>query len=499
MSGKVILVGAGPGDPGLLTCRGEAALRQAEVVVYDRLAAPELLHLAPETAELVDVGKEAANHKVPQWRISEILLEKAQEGKRVVRLKGGDPFLFGRGGEELELLSEHGIPFEVVPGVTSALSAPASAGIPVTHRDFASSLHIITGHAKAGSPLNINFKALAEAGGTCVFLMGVSALERICQGLLEAGMRADRPAAVVERGTTPEQRKVLSTLGRLCEEARRAELHSPAVIVVGEVVSLSEQLDWFSKRPLFGKTVVVTRPKDRAGTLSSRLRELGARVLEYPCIETVPRPLEDGLRRVFGGLKNYQWLAFTSAAGVNAFFDHLWTMGLDSRSLGGMCIAVIGPATARALAQRGLRGNYMPEVYDTPHLARGLAERTTGPVLLARAAMGSKELTRILDERGVSYTDLPVYDTLYRSGASEELKKLLAAGETLVTFTSASTVRGFVGSLGEDAPLCNVRGMCIGPQTRAEAEKYGISTETAGEATISALIELICSRSQNTI
>ena len=250
MAGMVTLVGAGPGDPGLLTVKGRQALEQAQVVVYDRLVGPEILALIPAQAEAIDVGKRASHHPVPQEQISRILLEKAQQGKRVVRLKGGDPFLFGRGGEELELLSEHHIPFQEVPGITSAIAAPAYAGIPVTHRDWASSLHIVTGHQRAGKELTIDFEALVRAGGTLVFLMGVSALEAICRGLLDAGMDPATPVAVVERGTTPEQRRVSAPLGQLSQAARQAAVESPAVIVVGGVCSLAEDFDWYDSLPL---------------------------------------------------------------------------------------------------------------------------------------------------------------------------------------------------------------------------------------------------------
>ncbi len=491
MTGKGTLVGAGPGDPGLLTRKGEAALRGAEVVVYDRLIAPELLELLPPTAERIDVGKEADHHPVPQWRINEILLEKAQEGKNVVRLKGGDSFLFGRGGEELDLLAQHHIPFEVVPGVTSALAVPAYAGIPVTHRDHASSLHIVTGHAKAGSPLQINFRALAEAGGTCVFLMGVSALERICEGLLSAGMATETPAAVVERGSLPGQRKIVSTLGHLAEETRRADLHSPAVIVVGEVAALSDRFDWFDALPLKGRTVAVTRPKRRAGALRSRLRELGADVVDYPCIETVPRQENRALEQYLSQIRRFDWVAFTSSAGVEVFCDALWRVGMDGRALNGVKLAAIGPSTAQALEARHLRADFMPAVYDTEHLALGLAQRTNGPVLLPRAALGSPILPRVLEEQGVAFTDVPVYDTVFPGEHADALLPLLAAEETWVTFTSASTVRGFVGSLPEGTDLSRVLGLCIGPQTAAECARHGIRTRVAREATVPALVELI--------
>mgnify|MGYP006070650005 FL=1 len=273
--GQVILVGAGPGDPELLTIKGRKAIESAEVVVYDRLVGQAIFDLIPENAERINVGKESSHHTVPQEQINQILLEKALEGKRVVRLKGGDPFLFGRGGEELELLSEHGVSFQEVPGITSAIAVPAYAGIPVTHRDCCSSLHIITGHQRAGKPLSINFEALVQTKGTLVFLMGVSALGEICRGLLEAGMEPDMPAAVIEKGTTPSQRPILATLSTLPETAKAEKVKSPAIIIVGKVCAYSNQFDWFDHLPLKGKTVIVTRPKERAGTLSERLRALG--------------------------------------------------------------------------------------------------------------------------------------------------------------------------------------------------------------------------------
>ena len=289
MYGKVTLVGAGPGDPGLLTVKGREALLAAQVVVYDRLVSPAILALMPEEAEQINVGKEASRHPVPQDQINRILLEKALEGKNVVRLKGGDPFLFGRGGEELELLREHGVPFEEVPGITSAIAVPAYGGIPVTHRDFTSSLHIVTGHARAGKALDIDFEALVRTKGTLVFLMGVSSLPDICEGLLKAGMDPDTPAAIVERGTTPAQRRLDATVATLAQTAAEGKVESPAISIVGQVCALARDFDWFDALPLKGKRIVVTRPKERAGTLAHRLRKLGADVFEYPCIRTHPR------------------------------------------------------------------------------------------------------------------------------------------------------------------------------------------------------------------
>ncbi len=486
MKGKVTLVGAGPGDPGLLTLRGAEVLRAAEVVVCDRLVGEEILALLPPTAERIDVGKDPGHHPVPQSRINEILLEKALSGKQVVRLKGGDPYLFGRGAEELELLRAHGVPFEVVSGVTSALAAPAAAGIPVTHRDWASSVHIVTGHARAGKKLDINFSALKEAGGTLVFLMGMAALEGICSGLLAAGMASQTPAAVVERGTLPGQRKVVSTLAALGEDVRRAGLSNPAVIVVGAVAALSE--DWFTRRPLSGRRVVVTRPKGRGEAFCRRLRALGAQVLHCPTIETVSALDSGKLEEILHLCDSVQWIAFTSVFGVDCFFDALWAAGYDLRRCAAQRFAAIGSATARALERRGIRPDYVPAVYDTAHLARGLAERATGEVLLLRSAQGSPELPRILAEAGTAYRDVPTYVT--RSAPPHPaLLRWLEEGECIVTFTSGSTVRGFAEAAG--GKLSRVRGVSLGAPTANICAEYGISTLVAKEATEEGLLNLI--------
>ena len=486
--GSVILVGAGPGDPGLLTQKGRQAIENAQVVVYARLVSPAILSLIPRDAEKINVGKESSNHLVPQEEINRILLRKAQEDKRVVRLKGGDPFLFGRGGEELELLEAAGIPFQVVPGVTSALSVPAYAGIPVTHRDFCSSVHIITGHARAGAELHIDFEALRRTGGTLVFLMSVSSLPRICRGLLDAGMAPDMPAAVVERGTLPRQRKLVSTLEKLPSEAEKAGVKSPAIIVVGKVCALSSRFDWFDGLPMKGKTVVVTRPEDRSGTLTQRLRELGAEVVDYPCIRTVAREENPELEEAMENLSRYRCLVFTSPAGPEIFFRRLRAAGRDARALSGLTLAAIGPKTAKAMERFGVTADLVPETYDSDHLAKAL-EAVEGPVLLCRASRGSTALPEMLERKGIPFADVPVYDTVYAAPAPQKVDALL--GETLlVTFTSASTVRGFVESLpGRD--LKNVIGCCIGRQTEAEAKKYGLTTVVSQEATMESLVECI--------
>ena len=492
MAGKVTLTGAGPGDPGLLTCKGRDALLAADVVVYDRLVSPAVLAMIPENARRIDVGKEAGRHPVPQGEINRILIDEARAGRNVVRLKGGDPFVFGRGGEELEALARAGVDFEEIPGVTSAIAAAACAGIPVTHRDYASSLHIVTGHAREGGTLDIDFEALVRTRGTLVFLMGVTAMPAIVRGLLEAGMDPATPAAMVEQGTLPAQRRCAATLETLPERAAEMGIQSPAVIVVGGVCGLAEELCWFERLPLHGKRVLVTRPRDRAGTLSGRLRELGADVVEFPCIRTEPiRPcpaMEDALARI----ADYDWLAFTSAAGVEAFMDCLrGDLRKDARALGTVKLAAVGPATHDALLAHDLAADLVPENYDGAHLGERLVKVSAKKVLILRAEAGSPALTEVLAEAGIAYDDIPVYRTIYDNPRSAQLRAELEAGRfDYVTFTSASTVKGFVSAVGGDSDFSGFVGLCIGEQTAGEAKKRGIRVKTAKKAAIDALIAL---------
>ncbi len=491
MSGKVTLVGAGPGDPGLLTVKGLRALEQADVVVYDRLVSPAVLERIPAAARRIDVGKEASRHPVPQHQINRILLEEAQAGHNVVRLKGGDPFVFGRGGEELQALAREGVEFAEIPGITSAIAAAAYGGIPATHRDCASSLHIITGHAREGAELNIDFEALVRTRGTLVFLMGVTALPVIVKGLLEAGMDPDMPAAMVEQGTLPSQRRCCAALKALPDRAAEMGIRSPALIIVGRVCALAEELCWFERLPLHGKRILVTRPGGRAGTLSEKLRDLGADVVEFPCIRTEavsPCPAMEG---ALEQLSAYEWLGFTSAAGVEAFWTCLRGMGKDARALGGVKLAAIGPATGRALEARGVTADLIPEIYDAAHMGEALVKAAEGKVLLLRAEEGSPALTDALSAAGVPYDDIAVYRTIYDNPRSQELREALEAGGfDYVTFTSASTVKGFVSAVGGDADFSRFTGLCIGKQTAGEAEKHHISVKTAGKAAIDALVEL---------
>lgn len=483
--GFVALVGAGPGNPGLLTLRAKALLEQAEVVVYDRLVSKSILGLAAKNARLINVGKRSSDHLVPQEGINQILLQEAQAGNNVVRLKGGDPFIFGRGGEELELLVEHGIPFEVVPGISSSVAAPAFGGIPVTHRDFCSSFHVITGHQKENEPLKIDFEALVRLQGTLIFLMGVSSLPSIVNGLMSAGMPGNMPAAMVENGTNPKQRKLVSTLQNITEQAEKDHIHSPAVIIVGKVCTLAKDYDWFTKRPLFGKTVVVPRPLESTGTLAAKLENLGAAVLEVPCVQLKPLEAELPMEE----LKKATWLAFTSKNGVEIFFEQLRQNHLDTRALGNKKIAAIGSQTGKELQKYGIIADYIPEVFDGAHLGEGLCGRTTGSdhILLLRAQKGAPEILEALKER--SCKDIPLYTTELITDSSAEIIAAAQENERLyAAFTSASTVEGFASCVPKEL-LSKITGVCIGAQTAQKAAAFGIEHVVAEAATIDSLLQ----------
>ncbi len=491
MAGKVTLVGAGPGGKGLLTIRGADAIRNAEAVVYDRLVGGGILDLIPQNAERVDVGKESNRHPVPQHEINRILVRLAKEGKNTVRLKGGDCYLFGRGGEECEYLLENGVPFEVVPGVTSAIAVPAFAGIPVTHRDYCSSLHIVTAHARAGKQLDINYEALTGLKGTLVFLMGLASMEQVMDGLKAAGMNLDTPAAVVENGARANQRKLVATVGTIAEKVRAAGMKSPALIIVGKVCTLSEKLDWFTPLPLHGKTVAVTRPKDRAGTLSERLRELGADVIECPCIEIHEKqdltPLNSALEF------EYDWAVFTSPAGVHATVHALFRLGRDLRALYRMRIAAIGKGTAGALYEYGLSADIVPGKFDGLHLADALIGQMPegGTAVLLRAQQGGEILPDRLRNAGIKVTDVPLYDTVYHCDKADMLRGMAADGKLdYVTFTSVSTVEGFVQAAGE-FDRSGFIALCIGEQTEAAARRHGMNTVTAKNATIGGMVDCV--------
>ncbi len=492
-AGKVWLVGAGPGDIGLFTLKGEAVLQQADVVVYDSLVGEGVLARIPEHARLINVGKRANHHTMVQEDINKVLLEEAQKGNKVVRLKGGDPFLFGRGGEELELLSENGISYEIVPGVTSPISVPAYNGIPVTHRDFCSSLHIITGHKRAGQTYDIDFRALTQTKGTLVFLMGIAALEDICKGLLDGGMDPDMPAAVLQKGTTAGQKRVVATVSTLKAEVDRQGIETPAIIVVGKVCSLADRFAWYEKLPLAGWKVLVTRPRQHISKTADLLRKKGAEVLELPSICTVPVEDNSRLYEAFEKLDTYQWIIFTSPAGVEIFFDEMDRKEMDVRSLGLAKIAVIGEGTKKKLKEHHLLADFVPSVYDGETLGAELAKELQGDekILIPRAEAGNKKLTELLEQTGAKVDDIATYTTCYeKSRLIDEKKEFETGSVDCVVFTSASTVKGFVeGTPGLD--YTTVKAACIGKQTKAAADAYGMQTRMAKKATIESLIELV--------
>jgi len=491
--GKVWLVGAGPGDVGLFTMKGAQVLEQADVVVYDSLVGQGILTRIPASAKLINVGKRAGHHTMPQEKINQVLADEAKKGNRVVRLKGGDPFLFGRGGEELELLTKEGIPYEVVPGVTSPISVPAYNGIPVTHRDFCSSVHVITGHKRKGMEYDIDFEALVHTKGTLVFLMGITAMEDICSGLMKAGMDPDMPAAVLSKGTTAGQQRVVATVATLKTASDQAKIQTPAIIVVGKVCTLADDFAWYEKLPLAGWKILVTRPKENISRTAALLREKGAEVLELPSISIIPLEDQSRLYQAFSHIRSYDWLVFTSPAGVEVFFRQMEKKKIDLRSLGNAKIAVIGEGTKKKFLERGIYPDFMPSVYDGNTLGKELGALLNGTekILIPRASLGNKELAEELKKTGAQVDDVPTYETGYVSSPLINEKKEFEEGTIdLAVFTSASTVKGFVEST-KGLDYSRVRAACIGKQTRAAADSYGMQTYMSEKATIDSLIELV--------
>ncbi len=492
--GKVWLVGAGPGDIGLFTKKGMEVLEQAQVVVYDSLVGQGVLSQIPDGARKIYVGKRSSDHTMPQEQINQILLEEAQKGYRVVRLKGGDPFLFGRGGEELELLEEHKIPFEIVPGVTSPLAVPAYNGIPVTHRDYCSSVHIITGHRKAGQAYDIDFGALVKTKGTLVFLMGVAALPDICKGLLDGGMDPAMPAAILQQGTTSRQKRIVATVKTLPAEVEKQGIVPPAVIVVGQVCALADRFSWYEKLPLAGQKILVTRPRDLSSVMAAKLRRQGAEVLELPAIST--RPVEDlsRLKECCSHLEEFQWIVFTSPTGVKIFFRQLQELGVDIRRLGRMSVAALGEGTAKELKKRGIFPDLMPEIFEGEALGHALAKEASPgeQIFIPRASKGNPKLVEILGDAGLLVEEVATYDTLYET---QDVIDLAAGFENgtidCSVFTSSSSVHGFSKAV-QGVDFSKIRAACIGRQTQAKADSLGMETYVAEKASIDSVIELVC-------
>jgi uroporphyrinogen III methyltransferase/synthase len=468
----VYLVGAGPGDPGLLTVRGAELLRRADVVVYDRLASSALLDLAPEGAELIAAGKSPGDVDLTQDQTNEVLVDRGRTADCVVRLKGGDPFVFGRGGEEAEALAAAGVPFEVVPGITSAIGAAAYAGIPVTHRGVSTHFTVVTGHEDpAKDRTDVDWDALARAGGTLVILMGAGRIGTIARQLIEGGRAPDTPVAAVRNGTRPDQTTVRATLATIGD----AGVKAPSAIVVGDVAGLD--LSWFEARPLFGRTVVVTRAREQVSGLRLRLEELGAEVLELPAIEIV------AIEITVPDLREYEWLVFTSPNGVRAFFDDgLAPSGLDARALAGVRLAAIGPGTAGALRAWGLQADLVPERF----VAESLLDAFPPPsapgarVLLARAELARDVLPDGLTERGYAVDVLPVYRTRAATPDPALVARVREGRFDAVTFTSSSTVENFCAQL-ETRPEPFPMVVSIGPVTSATARERGLRVDAEAD------------------
>jgi uroporphyrinogen III methyltransferase/synthase len=494
--GKVYLVGAGPGDPGLFTLKGKAILERADCLIYDFLANEELLRFARAECEKIYVGKRGGAHTMSQAEINALLVRKAREGRVVARLKGGDPFVFGRGGEEAEELVKAGIPFEVVPGISSGYAAPAYAGIPVTHRDFTSGVAFITGHedpTKAETALD--WSKIATGLGTLVFFMGVKNLPEIAGKLLEHGRDPRTPVAVIRWGTRAEQQVVTGTLADIV--AKAAGVSPPVITVVGEVVSLREHLNWFERLPLFGKRIVVTRTREQASILREALAELGAQVVEIPSIEIrAPAswaPLDQAIQR----LEEFHYLLVTSVNGVRSFLARLKASGRDVRDLKGLFVGAIGPATAAEFARTGIRVDFVPKDY----CAEGLLAALSGhdlqgkSFLIPRAKVARDLVPRALKERGARVEAVHAYETVTPEFPPGELERLLTPPPDMITFTSSSTASNFAGLLRDrelDKALAGIAVASIGPITSDTVRKLGLSVSVEARAsTIPGLVQAI--------
>jgi uroporphyrinogen III methyltransferase/synthase len=490
--GVVYLVGAGPGDPGLMTARALELIASAEAIFYDRLISLGALDGAREDAELAYVGKAPGLPSVPQDEIGERLIEAARAGKSVVRLKGGDPFVFGRGGEEGEALRAAGVEFEVVPGVTAGVAATAYAGIPVTHRDDASAVAFVTGHEDPEKEESaLDWEALARFPGTLVFYMGVKRLPRNAAALIAAGRDPDEPAAAVERGTMDGQRTVVATLGTLAEAVEREGIGAPALIVVGQVVQRREALAWLERRPLHGRRIVVTRARAQASGLAATLRGLGAEVVELPAIRIEPLLGSEEVKRAVASIDEYALICLTSPNGVRLLFEALREAGLDARALSGATVAAIGPGTARALARGGIAADIVPERFVAEALVEALGEvEVAGKrVLVARAAEARDVIPEHLSERGAEVDVLALYETVREEPSAEAIEAAQEAD--YVTFTSSSTVRNLTGALGDRFPR-EARIVSIGPVTSEAARDAGLEVHIeAARHDIDGLLEAL--------
>jgi uroporphyrinogen III methyltransferase/synthase len=507
-SPMVYLVGAGPGDPGLITIRGKQLLERAEVVIYDYLASSKLLKYVPKDAEFIYAGKRGGvNHTHTQDEINQMLIDRALSGLRVVRLKGGDPFIFGRGGEEIEELVNEGIPFEVVPGVTSATAAATYAGIPITHRQYTSTVAFVTGHEDPTKPdSKVAWDKLATGVGTIVVYMGIKNLESIAEKVIKYGRDPYTPVAVVRWASTSEQRTVVGNLGNIAEIVRKNNIKPPSLVVIGEVVSLRETINWYEKRPLFSKRVVVTRTRDQASELVSLLENYGAECIEYPTISLEPVASYEILDQALAEIETFQWLLFTSINAVDYFFKRLFELDKDVRDLKGPKIAAVGRVTSEALASRGIKADLLPEKFTGDGLAETLIKTEVKGlrILIPRALKAREILTEALSSAGAEVTIAPVYQNVLPASSlgaklKEDIRKALQEKSVdMVTFTSSSTVKNFVTLLDIASPdelqnlMSGVAVATIGPITAETAAQFGLHVDVQpAEYTIPDLVESI--------
>jgi len=492
--GKVYIVGAGPGDPGLITVKGVRCVQEAEVIIFDHLVSEDLLRYARTDVQLIYAGKTGGDHTLSQDEINSRLVEEARQGRVVTRLKGGDPFIFGRGGEEALVLAAAGIPFEVVPGVTSAIAVPAYAGISLTQRGYTSTVAFVTGHEDpTKEQSDIDWRALAGIG-TLVFLMGIKNLPRIAGSLIEHGKSAATPAALIRWGTTTEQKTLTGTLGDIARKAEASRFSPPSILVVGEVVQIREQLNWFEKKPLFGKGVVVTRPEAQAESFADLLHDLGARVIHFPTIRIAPPSSWEACDAALERLDTYQWIIFTSANGVSAFFQRLRASGRDIRDLKGIRLCTIGPATAEAMAAMGVAVDLVPAEY----ISEGVVKAFEGQdirgarILLPRAETARDVIPEGLAGQGARVDVVTVYRTVNSGREKGELEAFLKRGLVdVITFTSPSTVLCFMEIMGRDFALPpQVKIAAIGPVTAAATKKAGLPIHILQETyTIPGLVD----------
>lgn len=497
-NGKVFLVGAGPGDAGLMTLRGLDVLRKADVVVYDALAPASLLKEVKKGAEIIYAGKQSSRHTLTQDEIQRVLIKKAKQGKNVVRLKGGDPFIFGRGGEEAEELVSEGISFEIVPGITAGAACAAYAGIPVTHRDFTTGVAFFTGHEKPGKQASgIRWDKIATGVGTLVFYMGMENLPFIAENLMAHGLHPETPVALIRKGTTPEQKTVTGTLKNIVSVASKNKLTPPVIIVVGNVVKLRKKLSWFERKSLFGKTVMVTRAREQSSELTEKLSERGARVLEMPMIKIKParnlKPVDARIK----AMRNFDWIIFTSANGVQIFMDRVFSAGYDSRIFARTHIACIGDKTAEALAPYGLHADKVPKEFISEKLADSFTQKEikNKRILIARAREARDILPDTLKKRGGMVTILPLYDTVLESMRREDIRKLTKENSVnCITFASSSTAKNFVSVFKDNAKSIARKACvaCIGPVTADTCRSLGLPvTLVAKKHTLDGLVHAI--------